>query len=178
MSLMSRLWTPAGLFAQCARTHSGRAPFVDRGRLAMGTLQGRASAPEAVPARARTAGWTDRSVPPEERLPGVAVGAPDAELPLALAGPGQETLLRGRVHPDPRACEQSLPARPATHDARVIGVPRSSSGEPVGARVVSVGSPALTARKRRSFPTDAMAAGATSDPPPSSTPSRSPGDGR
>jgi hypothetical protein len=176
---MSRLWTPAGLLAKRARMHSGRALLVDRGRLVMGmSLPGRVSAPHAVPAHARTAGVTDRSVSPEERLPGVAVGAPDAESPLTPAGPGQETLLRRRIHPDPRACEQPLPARPATHDARVIGVPRSSSGEPVGARVVSVGRPALTARKRHRFPTDAMAAGATSDPPPSSTPSRTPGDGR
>jgi hypothetical protein len=176
---MSRLWRPAGLLAQRARMHSGRALVVDHGRLATGmSLQGRPSAPDSVPARACTAGETDRSVSPEERLPGVAVGAPDAESPLTLAGPGQETLLRRRVRPDPRALEQPLPARPATHDARVIGVPRSSSGEPVGARVVSVGRPALTARKRHRFPTDATAAGAISDPPPSSTPSRTPGDGR
>ena len=135
--------------------------------------------PLAVPARARTAhGGTDRSVPPEVPLPGRAVGAPDAGSPLTFAGPGQETILRGWVHPDPRAFEQPLRARPATHDARVIGPPRYSSGKPVCARVVSVDRPALTARERDRVPSDAMAAGVTSDPPPSSTPSRTPGDGR
>jgi len=144
----------------------------------MGTLQGRFTAPHVVPARARTAGEADRSASPEERLPGRAVGVPDAESRLTSAGPGRESLRRRRVLPDSRALEPRLPARPATHDARVIGVPRLGPGEPVGARVVPVGRPALTVRTRDGVPADAMAAGATSDPPPSSTPSRTPGDGR
>lgn len=182
---MSRQWTPSDVLPPRAPMHVGRAVLVERGRLATGSTPGRgaavvnaAPAPDAVPGTAHTAGGTARSVSPEERLPGRAVGAPGAEPPLTIAGPGQETILRGRVHPDPRAFEQPLRARPAIHDARVIGVPRDSSGKLVCARVVTVGRPALTTRERDRFPRDARAAGATSDPPTSSTPSRRPGDGR
>src|SRR3954468_22710223 len=114
MSPMSRLWMPDGLLAQRARTHSGRAPLVDRGRSTMGKLQGRFTAPHVVPARARTNGEADRSALPEESLPGRAVGALDAESLLTLAEPGREFSRRRRVHPDPRALERLLPARPAT----------------------------------------------------------------
>jgi hypothetical protein len=140
--------------------HRGRAALVDGGRSAV-TL--------------RAAGETARSVSPEKRLPGRAVGAPDAEPLLSIAEPAQESILRDRSDPDPRA----LCAHPAIRDAGVIGIPRTSSGELVcAASVASVDSAVVIGWGQSRPQPDAAAATESSDPAPSSTPSRRPGDGR
>lgn len=138
-----------------------------------------ARVPNTVWGTPRTAREAARSVSPEERLPAGAVGAPGADPLLRIAGPGQETILRGGFHTVPRPLEQPLRARPAIHDACVTGIPQDFLGELVGACVLSVESAVVTSPERsRSAPDATADAAESSDSAPSSIPSRPPGHGR